>query len=129
MRFKLPELKDEFWQMPAMLQVIAIFFEQTSLAVAQVDPVVTRIMEKVAGSSGVHEAGRAIDFRDQFGEKRLYTPTQVIEITSRLNERFPGNDTKGTCIHHSFKGMPYHFHLQISSGDKYPDDLDCMTVV
>lgn len=129
MRFKTPELKEEFWRMPAMLQVIALYFEEVSLRIAQVDPTVTRILEHVAGSSGVHEAGRAIDFRDEFGAKRTYTAEQVERITADVNERFPGNDAKPTCLHHSFKGMPYHFHLQISSGDRYGNDMDCFTVV
>lgn len=129
MKFKSPGLQDELYQLPAMLQVMALHFEQLCLKHCQIDPTVTRIKEKIPGSSGVHEAGRALDFRDQHGGKCQFTPEQVSLLVSEMNTRFPGNDSKLTCIHHSFAGGPLHFHIQISSGDHYDDKLDCFTIV
>ena len=129
MKFKTPELMEEFVQMPAMLQVMAQWFEQLCIVHFGIDPTVTRIKETVPGSSGVHEAGRAIDFRDEHAGGRLFTDERVAFLVSQMNARFPGNDSKPTCIHHKFAGGPAHFHIQISSGDHYPADLDCFTVV
>ena len=128
MQFKEEKLRDELAHAPTALQVMAIWFEQLSIIHTGIDPVVTRIREAVEGSSGVHEANRAIDFRDEHAGVRLYTDEQVRFLVSEMNRRFPGNDSKPTMIHHSFKGAPYHFHCQISSGDKYDDNLDCFTV-
>jgi hypothetical protein len=129
MKFKTPELMEEFYQAPAMLQVMATWFEQLCIAHFSIEPTVTRILETVPGSSGVHEAGRAIDFRDEHAGRRLFTDEQVAFLISHMNARFPGNDSKLTCIHHKFAGGPAHFHIQISSGDEYDSQLDCFTVV
>lgn len=111
-----------------MLQVMAVWFEQLCIAHFGIDPTVTRIRETIEGSSGVHEAGRAIDFRDEHAGRRLFTDEQVTFLVSQMNVRFPGHDSKPTCIHHSFQGMPSHFHIQISSGDHYDSKLECFTV-
>lgn len=129
MKFKHPSLQDEFYQAPAMLQIMATWFEQLCIAHFGIDPVVTRIKETVPGSSGVHEAGRAIDFRDEHAGRRLFTDEQVTFLVKQMNTRFPGNDSKDTCIHHKFQGGPAHFHIQISSGDKYDSKLECFTVL
>jgi hypothetical protein len=117
MQFKEPEMKSQFDALPAKLQEICTHFEEISRQY-NTDPTVTRVFEPVPGDSGVHEARRAVDFRDEYvdgsGEKKtLYTAEQVNYITVTLNNLFPRNDGHMVCIHHSFHGMPYHFHLQI----------------
>lgn len=128
MQFKTENLKDEFAHAPTMLQVMAIWFEQLSVAHFGIDPVVTRVLEKVAGSSGVHEAGRAVDFRDEHAGKRTYTPEQVEFLVSEMNRRFPRKDKRKTCMHHSFKGGAFHFHIQVEASNTH-DELDCYTVI
>lgn len=116
MVFKLPELLSQFEAAPLKLQEVAFYFASLSERLG-VEAVVTRIRESIPGSSGVHEAGRAIDFRDQhfIGGKliRLYTEEDVQYLTAEMNSIFTRNDGLLVCIHHSFKGGPLHFHCQI----------------
>lgn len=117
MIFKHEYLNEQFKEAPRMLQKIALDFAGLSDQLG-VSAVVTRVFDHVPGSSGVHEAHRAIDFRDEFevvdgGRKRLYTEDDVHYITSTINQNYPRTDGKLTCIHHSFNGGPMHFHLQI----------------
>lgn len=82
-----------------------------------IEPVVTRVTDPVAGDSGVHGAGRGIDFRSEFPHGVFnYDEYQVKKIVDSLNEKYPRFDGKKTCIHHSFKeGHPFHFHIQVAS--------------
>lgn len=119
MQFKEEKLKNEFFSMHPIVRYMAAHFEQLSLYHFKIDPVVTRILEHVAGATGIHEAKRAIDFRDESPKGTfLYTSEQVKFLLSEMNKRFPGNDKFLSCIHHSFNKGPHHFHIQFSSGDK-----------
>jgi hypothetical protein len=80
-----------------------------------IEPVVTRILDQVDGSSGVHEAGRGVDFRDESLGKRLYSDNQAALITAMINLKYARRDGKPTCLHHSFNKGPVHFHLQSPS--------------
>jgi hypothetical protein len=116
MKFKQPHMKAQYDSRPAKLKEICEFFESLSMGFG-IDPVVTRVTDRVEGESGVHPAGRAVDFRNEIrGEAVsafLYSEAQVQEILSRINGRYRREDGKQVCIHHSFKGMPAHFHIQI----------------
>ena len=120
MKFKEPELQAQFNELPPRLQEIGLFFDQLSDEMG-IDAVATRIWDPVPGDSGVHEAHRAIDFRDETrssdGQSAfLYTADQVNHILTTINNQYPRTDGKLVAIHHSFNGMPYHFHLQIPIG-------------
>ena len=81
-----------------------------------VDPVITRVSDPVEGESGVHTQHRAVDFRNQYFNGKhnvwLYSQETVDAIVNEINSRYPRNDGKLVCLHHSFKGEPSHFHLQ-----------------
>jgi len=112
MLYKHPHLKDELENASVVLQLLAMSFELVSESLGII-PVVTRILEKVSGSSGVHEDYRAIDFRDECDGKFLYEKEDIDYILNEINSKWPRNDGKPTCIHHQFQGGPYHFHLQL----------------
>lgn len=111
--FKSNKVKDEFYEAPLLLQYISEDFIRKSIQFG-IEPVVTRVLEKVVGSSGVHESYRAVDFRDEFMGKRLYEAHHVEELLNYINSKWYRNDGKPTLVHHSFNGNPYHFHLQMA---------------
>lgn len=117
MIFKDPGLQDQLAQSPPHLTTVANYFDQASKRLG-VQADCTRVWEHICGDSGVHEAHRAVDFRDEtrnsFGHSQfLYSAAQVQMLVAELNEQFPRKDGKLTCIHHSFQNGPFHFHLQI----------------
>lgn len=117
MKFKDPGLQPQFNELPVKLQEIALFFDQLTSEMG-LTAVVTRVWDPVPGDSGVHEAHRAVDFRDETTGADgkpvyLYTADQVNYITAYLNNLYPRDDGKPTCLHHSFEGGEFHFHLQI----------------
>ena len=127
MIFKEERLRDEFYTLPAMLQVMAVHFEQLCIAYYKKDPVVTRVLEKVEGSSGVHEAGRGIDFRYAHGSETFVSEHDAQFLVSEMNRKFPRTDSKKCMILHSFGGGPMHFHLQLQAGHE-GDEADCYVV-
>lgn len=116
-KFKNERAEREYKLMPKRLREVAEYFEAIC-GFYYVTAVVTRVREGVCGDSGVHEAGRGIDYRDETtlpdGEKvRLFTGEQVAQICELINARFAREDGKVTILHHSFQGGPGHFHIQI----------------
>ena len=119
MKFKEPKMILEFFQLHPIVRYMSTHFELLSLEYFKIDPVVTRILEKVDGESGVHQDKRAIDFRNESPKGAfLYTADQVKFLVSEMNKKFPGEDKYPSCIHHSFNGGNHHFHLQVTLGDK-----------
>lgn len=116
MKFKDLQSQNEFDSIPSKLKEIALFFDKLSNDLG-IEAVVTRIKTKICGDSGVHMAGRAIDFRnetllDDGTPHYLYTDDQVKHIVDSINSTYPRDDGKLVVIHHSFQGAPWHFHLQ-----------------
>lgn len=113
MRFKSWFEEKEFNEAPELLKKICHEFDAISQELG-VNAVVTRVKEKVEGSSGVHEAGRAVDFRDEHPKGEfLYDHDKREKIVTLLNLRYSRKDGKPTCLWHSFKGGMHHFHVQI----------------
>ncbi len=112
MNFKSPELEDELAKADTMVSVVCQWFSSLSIAHFNIAPTITRVLEHICGDSGVHEAGRGADFRDEFNDTFTYTAEQARFLVSEMNRRFPRKDNKLTCIHHSFQGGPLHFHCQ-----------------
>jgi hypothetical protein len=110
--FKEEGLSREYDQIPTGLKGVVEWFYHLSIAHFGITPVITRVLEHVDGDSGVHEAKRGVDIRDQHDGKSVYTPEQARFLLSEMNRRFPRTDGKLTMIHHSFCGGMYHFHLQ-----------------
>lgn len=110
MKFKESHLQGEYHSRHTFLQQMAADFEGLSRAFG-IEPVVTRVLEEFPGSSGVHEAGRGIDFRDEHLERRLYKHKQVESILALINRKYARNDGFSSLIHH---GSPLHFHLQMA---------------
>lgn len=117
MKFKQIHLEQQYEMLPSKLKEICEYFAKISINHHGVMPVVTRILDPVAGESGVHQAYRAVDFRNQFyvgNSPRFLYPMEVVEIiVDDINTKYPRKDGKLVCIHHSFKGGPFHWHLQI----------------
>jgi hypothetical protein len=120
MIYKTPDCEDQLKQCCQKLQDIVTVFEGLSQGYG-VEPVITRVWDAVCGDSGVHEAHRAVDLRDETVDALgvshwLYTPAQTDTIVNTINERYPRSDGKLVCIHHSFNGGPHHMHLQVPIG-------------
>lgn len=113
MIFKDQKLELEWLLIPFPLRVIAEDFATKAKKEFNIDSVVTRILEKIDGSSGVHEDHRGLDFRDQHGASFLFSEEQRIEMLTYINKKYQRFDGKPTIIWHSFNGGAFHFHLQI----------------
>jgi len=114
MNFKSPDVEAEYNQVSVLLHLMANDFETASKLFAGQDIMITRVKEHICGDSGVHEAHRAFDVRDEFEGARLFTDAQVKILVDHMNALYPRNDGKPTCIHHSFNGGPFHFHIQLA---------------
>lgn len=126
MKFKNDLARGDYSILPAFLRKVCDDFETFSLYYG-VEPVVTRVREAVPEDSGVHEACRAVDFRSQYSLPDgtmgwLYTAQQAEDIVYQLNRKYPRDDGKPTCMHHSFEGGPFHFHIQIQVGTLFPGE-------
>ena len=117
-RFKEERLQAQLLETSSLLQEMAVQFEAICRDVAGIEPTMTRVSDPVEGESGVHLDKRAFDCRDEFAPNQfLFTPSQRDEITKKMNELYPRNDGKKTCIHHSFRGAPHHFHIQVAPNE------------
>lgn len=112
MKAKHPELLRELMSRPQKLQKIARDFETLSM-MFDIEPVITRVLEKIDGSSGVHEDGRGVDFRNEHDGTFLYNLDEAEALCSFINALHPREDKYKVLIHHSFKGGTNHFHMQI----------------
>lgn len=122
--FKYRELQFQYYARPELLKEICALFCKLSGDMG-ITPVVTRVTDPIECSpgqpceSGVHPAGRGVDFRDEYLGKRLYTDVQADTIVSTLNEAYPRKDGKPTALHHRFAGTgALHIHLQSPWDDK-----------
>lgn len=116
MKFKSPEIGAEFRQTSMFLRDMAVKLDTYSQVTIGQEIIITRVKEKVEGSSGVHEDNRAFDVRNEYDDgKFLYTDEEIKRIVHHMNDLYPRNDGKVTCIHHSFNGGPLHFHVQLAS--------------
>jgi len=116
LEYKYEHLESELRRAPTLLQYMAKEFQRISLMYGK-EPVITRILDSVEGSSGVHEQSRAIDFRDEHfnesGERVvLYTKNERLAILHHMRALFPRRDGFKTIIWHRFNGGPGHFHVQ-----------------
>lgn len=125
MQFKNKDLKGQFLRLPKILQDIAIrmnhLFQDLNKPM-----VITRIFGKIEGSSGVHEAGRAFDVRNEYfdehgKQKRLLNEDEVAFVIGEISKDFPRRDHVSRIIHHSFNGGPYHFHVQCGAHETMID--------
>lgn len=117
-KFKNDRARFEFAKAPFKLREICLDLDAVSQKKFKIETVCTRVKEPVANESGVHPAGRAVDFRDEYmidSEKteRLYLPEQVQYLVDYLNEKYPRTDRKSVAIHHAVEGGMDHFHIQI----------------
>lgn len=115
MQYKDNSLIHEMEQVPCFLAIIVYDFAQYAAHEFNVEVTITRVLEAVCGSSGVHEAHRGIDIRDQHNDGYTFTEPQRNMLIGYINSRYPRYDGKLTCIWHSFQGAPYHFHFQVAS--------------
>lgn len=115
MKFKSDIVQFEFKKTSVLLQDMAKVMDEFCQKEVKQEIIITRVKEHIAGDSGVHEDNRAFDVRDEFAGGKLFSDEEVKKIVSFMNERYPRNDGKPTCINHSFGGGPYHFHVQIAT--------------
>ncbi len=114
MKFKSEVVAAEFIQTSVFLQHMAFALDDFSKKEFGQEIIITRVKEPICGDSGVHEANRAFDVRNEFEGGRLYDDAQIKKIVQFMNSRYPRNDHKPTCIHHSFQGGPNHIHVQLA---------------
>src|SRR5271163_808102 len=100
MIFKTNDSEDELKHSPQKLQEVAALFDQLSTALG-IQAVVSRVWDGVCGDSGVHEAHRGTDFRDETfstptQSEYLYTAAQANSIVSQINAQYPRTDGKKT---------------------------------
>lgn len=118
MKFKEEHMKKQFEELDPLLQEMCYEFEKQANSLGR-DAIVTRVSDPFPGESGVHPLKRAVDFRDEIVTNeiraKLFTAPEVEQIVDFLNQSYERNDGKETCIHHSFNGGPYHFHIQLAS--------------
>lgn len=105
--FKEPHLKDQYEARPKALKEVCEYFVQLS-DVFGIPALVTRVTDRVEHESGVHPAGRAVDFRS-----RTFTDAQCKAIVNAINAKFPRIDGKLVAIHHCVDGGAWHYHFQI----------------
>lgn len=114
MKFKDLRVEAEYSSIPVLLKIIVEDFDNYSRNAFQIDPTITRVLEPICGSSGVHEDNRAVDIRQEFDGNFTFSPTQESEILLYINNKYKRNDGKPTVMVHSFGGGPYHFHIQVA---------------
>lgn len=116
MKFKQAHMEEQYKQRPAKLKEVCEYFEELANECGR-EAVVTRVTDPVEGESGVHPAGRAVDFRNEVRGDAvtvfLFTPEQADAIVKKINEKYPRPDKKPVCLHHSFNEGCLHFHVQI----------------
>jgi len=110
--FKHPNIELEFQNAPLMVQFVVLRFVELSVTMYGIQPVITRILDPVAGESGVHNQYRAADVRNEFMGIHMYTKEQSDTLVMLINQEFRRIDGFETVIMHSFKGNPAHFHFQ-----------------
>lgn len=117
LKFKEAHFEQQYDSRPPRLRAICADFVELASKMG-IDAVVTRVTDPVSGESGVHPAGRAVDFRDEYSPGcHLFTDEQVSVILEYLNGTYPRPDGLKVAIHHCFCGGPFHFHLQTSAKD------------
>lgn len=116
MIFKEEYMREQFESRDPELKQIVSDFVALSMFFGIV-PVMTRVTDNVDGSSGVHEAGRAVDFRNEYLGKKTYTDSQISLICAMLNLKYARKDGKMTVINHSFANGPVHVHIQQASSN------------
>lgn len=99
--------------MPLSLKIIVLDFAKASQKLFNITPTITRILEKVEGSSGVHEDFRAVDIRDEYKGSFTYQKWMTNFLINYINKKYPRLDAFKVLIHHSFSKGPYHFHFQV----------------
>lgn len=117
MIFKDPSLEQELANSPLLLRILAEDFVNFCQKNFNKEPICTRIKEHIEGSSGVHEAYRGIDFRDQFSGTRFFMENEISKLLAYINSKYARNDGFPTMVHHSFQGGPFHVHLQIAESN------------
>lgn len=116
MKFKDRECENQLAVAPAKLTNIAFWADHYAQCRWKRELTVTRVKTAVCGDSGVHEAGRAVDLRNECPKGRyLFTPDEAKALVDAINLAYPRTDGKLVAIHHSFHGAPMHFHLQIQA--------------
>lgn len=115
MKFKSPQVELEFKSLSVLLQHMAEKLDEFSLVEAGQEIIITRVKEHIPGDSGVHEANRAFDARNEYAGGFLYTEEQSKKLCEYMNTKYPRNDGKPTMICHSFGGGPLHLHCQIAA--------------
>lgn len=121
MRLKNKDLITQFDEIPTLLQLVVEEADRYSQEKYGQELLLTSIWRKKTTDSGVHQAWRAVDARDEFKDtltspsQRQFTDSQVRDIVSHINGKFPRIDGKKTCIHHAVEGGMLHFHFQVSA--------------
>lgn len=110
MDFKYTHTEEEFINAPKVLQQLICDVDKYSRENFGKDIVITRILGKIKGDSGVHTTYRAFDSRDEHNGEFMYTEDERKEIVNWVNTKYKRIDGYKTCLWH---GKTKHFHFQL----------------
>lgn len=115
MKFKKAEYWNELKQCGVWLETLANDVDDFCLRNFGKELVITRVLERVEGESGVHQEHRAFDARSQTADGEYFTAKEIEDILTYVNDKYKRCDGYRTVIHHSFNGGPKHLHFQLSA--------------
>ncbi len=117
MKFKVPKLKDQFFQIYPKLRLILCDLDCYSQKRFGKEIIITSLIRK--NDKGVHGYGRGADVRVEYvGWKRLiryYTGKEIASILHCVNSKYIYDFRRPeyhTIIYHRVKGSTHHFHVQ-----------------
>ena len=119
MQFKKETLKKEWNNAPLTLKVVATEIDLYMQSKYKKEMVVTRILGRLSGDSGIHAMGLALDARVQYWDtptgkwEKLFTDKEAREIESHFNKKYPRTDGYNVILYHNdgVSTAP-HFHIQ-----------------
>ncbi len=83
----------------SLLRTMVQFFDELS-ARCGVEATVRRVLEPPSGKPNIYQAGRGVDFEDEYKGKNKYTAAQRTYILEQVNKRFPRSDGRKTIEWH-----------------------------
>jgi hypothetical protein len=128
MKFKTPEMQEQLNKTPIILREIAIFMDDLIKTTFKREMTITRVTDPVEGESGVHLCFRAFDVRNEHinstgNQVFLFEPAEAQYIVDTINHAYNRQDSFKTCLHHSYAGGFWHFHVQIPAKWAGPVDI------
>ena len=131
MIFKLPRYKKEFDAAPILLRIMVQDADSLCRHRFKKELVITHVLDTgigYAGSTKVHKDYRATDARNEYRGEFMFDKGEIEILVDYINLKYKRNDGYPSLYHHSYKGDPYHLHIQVAADTKaympFVDSLD-----